>query len=312
MRRRRTSLWKGIIGAVILLALAAGSIYLSWILSNPEIKPQPDTGSNPPNQVQTSAPQKDPVIKTEPKPEPTTQTDTDTETTSESTPTSTTTNSNPVQDIPLQDILGQISIPEGTPKRIAFTFDDGPYGNVTRQIADEFAKYGGKCTFFVVGNRIHGDWKAAMKYASDMGNEIGIHGYTHTAYFNKCNQATYLYEVQTTATAIEEATGKAPTLLRPPGGSITNLRVAESPYSIILWNVDTKDWQYRNADTVARNILTSTTPGDIILMHDIYPSTLEAIKLALPLLAEQGYEFVTVSELLGDEMQPGKKYNKAY
>jgi peptidoglycan/xylan/chitin deacetylase (PgdA/CDA1 family) len=121
-----------------------------------------------------------------------------------------------------------------------------------------------------------------------------------------------LYEVQTTATAIEEATGKAPTLLRPPGGSITNLRVAESPYSIILWNVDTKDWQYRNADTVARNILTSTTPGDIILMHDIYPSTLEAIKLALPLLAEQGYEFVTVSELLGDEMQPGKKYNKAY
>jgi peptidoglycan/xylan/chitin deacetylase (PgdA/CDA1 family) len=58
--------------------------------------------------------------------------------------------------------------------------------------------------------------------------------------------------------------------------------------------------------------MSKVADGDIILMHDIYPSTLEAIKLALPLLAEQGYEFVTVSELLGDEMQPGKKYNKAY
>jgi peptidoglycan/xylan/chitin deacetylase (PgdA/CDA1 family) len=76
--------------------------------------------------------------------------------------------------------------------------------------------------------------------------------------------------------------------------------------------LDTKDWKYRNADTVARTILNSITAGDIILLHDIYPSTLQAVKKVLPLLKEHGYEFVTVSELLGEEMQPGKKYSNAY
>ena len=105
--------------------------------------------------------------------------------------------------------------------------------------------------------------------------------------------------------------------MRPPGGGITNNRVANSPYSVILWNVDTKDYNYSkrtdaNINKIVQNIVTSATAGDIVLMHDLYYNSWEAIKIVLPALAEQGYEFVTVSELLGDEMQAGKKYSKAY
>ncbi len=329
---------KKILGAALLLILAAGSMFLAFKLSNPDITKNKNSGSKTPNEVQTVSPMKDPVVDTdlgseedvqeepeveEPKVEEPTTTETDTQTTdtgSQSEDKGTLDDTGTTNEIPLSQILGQITPPaEGSSKKIAFTFDDGPYEPVTRAIADEFAKYGGKCTFFIVGNRIGNKSydNGVVSYASGLGHEIAIHGYTHTVFYNKCNQDSYLYEVQTTASLIESVTGKAPALLRPPGGNITNNRVAESPYSIILWNVDTKDYAYSrrtqaNINQIVKNIVSATTAGDIILMHDLYQNSLEAIKIVLPALAEQGYEFVTVSELLGEEMQAGKKYNKAY
>lgn len=212
---------------------------------------------------------------------------------------------------------GTVTPPSDGIKRIAFTFDDGPHWEYTKLIADEFQKYGGKCTYFVVGNRVHGQQKEALSYVASIGNEIGIHGYTHTKYYNKCAEADYLYELQATHDIILSATQISPVLMRPPGGSISNSRVVSSPYSVILWNVDTKDWSYKkntteNINIIVSNILNNTTDGDIILMHDIYKNTYEAVKIALPILKEQGYEFVTVSELLGEERQTGTKYNSAY
>ncbi len=207
--------------------------------------------------------------------------------------------------------------PDGSPKKIAFTFDDGPHWEVTRLIADEFKKYNGKCTYFVVGNRIHGSQQSALAYAAELGHEIGIHGQTHTVFFDSCSEEAYQAEVQACARAIYNATGRTPYLLRPPGGSMTDIRVSGSEYSVILWNVDPRDWYYKkesaqNINTIVNNILAAASDGDIVLLHDIYYNTYEAVKLVLPILQEHGYEFVTVSELLGEHRAPGIKYRNAY
>lgn len=322
---KKRSPWKGILGFFILLLLAAGSVAVAYMTTKPDTpQKNPDNGTETIQTTVSSSeteiltgdsfsteatdPEHSDVTETGTETQSETQTDTDKDVTDTGTKSESTTS-----DIPLSEILGHITPPaDGSPRKIAFTFDDGPYTPVTRGLVDEFAKYDGHCTFFVVGNRIHGTQKEAMKYAFDKGNEIAIHAYSHNAYYNTCSDSVYQFEITKTAEEILNTTGKAPTLMRPVGGSITNNRVANSPYSVILWNLDTKDWKYRNADTVARTILNSITAGDIILLHDIYPSTLQAVKKVLPLLKEHGYEFVTVSELLGEEMQPGKKYSNAY
>lgn len=336
--------WRGLFEAFILLVLAAGSIAAAWLSKEPQenvsdpvqnsvssagTESTVNTDTNL-TEISLSTEVTDPEYTDVTPSETQSETGTDTETdvtdtktdvtdtkaeTDVTDPKTETDTEEPVSTstIPLSEILGHITPPpDGSPKKIAFTFDDGPYTPVTRGLVDEFAKYGGHCTFFVVGNRIHGTQKEAMKYAFDQGNEIAIHAYTHTAYYNTCSNSVYQFELQKTAEEILNTTGKLPTLMRPVGGSISNERVANCPYSVILWNVDTKDWKYRNADTVARNILNAVTAGDIILLHDLYPTSLEAIKIVLPLLQEHGYEFVTVSELLGDEIQTGKKYTNAY
>ena len=316
---KKRFLGKGILRFTILLLLAAGSIAVAYFGNRQTNLPEnPATNTET---EQTSSASTESVTRTEPisstkatESEYSDETESGTKTDTESDITDTNTKSETsISDIPLSEILGHITPPpDGSPKKIAFTFDDGPYTPVTKGLVDEFAKYDGNCTFFVVGNRVSGTQKEAMKYAFDKGNEIAIHAYTHTAKYNKCSDSVYQFEIQKTAEAILNTTGKAPTLMRPVGGLITNKRITNSPYSIILWNVDTEDWKYKNAETIARNILTTVTPGDIILMHDIYKSSLEAIKIVLPLLKEYGYEFVTVSELLGEEMQAGKKYSNAY
>ncbi len=323
--------WRGLFTVFILLFLAAGSIAVAWFSKDEPSTPGDSyqnniTATGTENTINTDTNLTESSLSTAvTDPEYTdvtgsgTSSETGTDTEIDVTDTKTTETDTDEKEqtststIPLSEILGHITPPpDGSPKKIAFTFDDGPYTPVTRGLVDEFAKYGGHCTFFVVGNRIHGTQKEAMKYAFDQGNEIAIHAYTHTAYYNSCSDSVYQFELGKTAEEIINTIGKAPTLMRPVGGSISDRRVLECPYSVILWNVDTKDWKYRNADTVARTILNSVTAGDIILLHDIYPSSLEAIKIVLPLLKEHGYEFVTVSELLGEEMQAGKKYSNAY
>lgn len=203
-------------------------------------------------------------------------------------------------------------------KRVAITYDDGPHVTRTKLIADELEKYGFHATFFVVGNRVDGteyNGGQAMLYALEKGNEIAIHGYTHGAYYNKCNDETYNYELSQTVKAIQKMKpGYTPTLMRPIGGAITQERVNSCPYSVIMWSVDSLD--YKNAfveggvDNIVNNVMSGLKDGDIILMHDIYENTYEASKIILKRLYDEGYEVVTVSELIGDNIKPGHKYSK--
>jgi peptidoglycan/xylan/chitin deacetylase (PgdA/CDA1 family) len=236
----------------------------------------------------------------------------------------------PSEDIP---VIGGTE--EITPKkRVAITFDDGPQyynGEETRSIVDELAKYGFTATFFMVGNRIQSN-DDLLPYIVQNGCEIGIHGYTHdtSAYYDSCSDETYEMEINRTAQAIlAQIPDYEIKLMRPVGGRISYDRVNSSPYSVIMWSVDSDDWNNRYSasrcncdedagitcdycqkvvDTIVSNVMTQVSDGDIILLHDIYLSTYDATVVILKQLYEAGYEVVSVSELLGDQLEPGQKY----
>ena len=213
--------------------------------------------------------------------------------------------------------------PDGTlKKRVALTYDDGPqyYEGRTQAVVDELAKYGFTATFFVLGDRVaSGD---ALRYMVEKGCEIGIHGHTHNFYYDTCNDEQYRNEIEKTAAAIEKAVpGYKIRLMRPVGGRISAERLAASPYSIIMWSVDSEDWRYKytsgdteesaleKVNTIVDNIMKNLEDGDVILMHDIYESTYDATVILLRRLYEEGYDVVSVSELFGSDLQAGQKYS---
>ena len=208
-------------------------------------------------------------------------------------------------------------------KRVALTLDDGPHNEYTKRIVDELAKYGYHATFFVVGNRVDGtayNGKSALKYAAEKGNEIGIHGYTHEEYYDDCSDSVYAKELSNTEKAITDVLPKySVSLMRPVGGKITDARIKSCEYSVIMWSVDPEDWRYsstaddkkeQNVETIVNNVMSSVKDGSIILMHDIYGNTADAVEIILKRLDEEGYEVVTVSELIGKNISAGKRYSQ--
>ena len=214
--------------------------------------------------------------------------------------------------------------PTPTRKRVALTFDDGPHNIRTTQIVDELTKYGWHATFFVIGNRVDGgeyNGKKGLLHAAEAGNEIAIHGYTHSVYYDKCSEETFRQELSNTEAAICDALpGQKVRLMRPVGGRITESRAAECGYASILWNVDSEDWMYKyqkgdsdevcagKVNTIVENVMSKVEEGDIILMHDIYESTYDAVKVILKRLWDAGFEVVTVSELFGGTPAAGQIY----
>ena len=144
-------------------------------------------------------------------------------------------------------VMGETEPPEPK-KRVAITFDDGPqyYNNEeTRSIVDELNKYGFSATFFMVGNRISTN-DDLLPYIVEHGCEIGIHAYTHSHYYDSCTDQVYENELSKTADAIHRSLPDYEiTLMRPVGGKITYERTKSCPYSVIMWSVDSDDWNNR-------------------------------------------------------------------
>lgn len=202
-------------------------------------------------------------------------------------------------------------------KYVAITFDDGPHSKYTTMIVDKLKEYNASATFFIVGNRVDSSTAAQIKYVVDNGSELAIHGYTHTKYYNKCTEAEFEYELSKTAEVIKNTTGQTPTLMRPPGGSITSERVKNSGYSVILWNVDSEDWKHKTktdaeVNKIVDNVMNNISDGSIVLMHELYENSYKAFSIIIERLYAQGYKVVTVTELLGkDNAVPGTKYFSA-
>ena len=196
---------------------------------------------------------------------------------------------------------------------VALTYDDGPHATVTDDIVDVLEKYNARATFFVVGNRV-GSYKSALKHSVAAGCEIGNHTYGHYILTNY-GASTIKSQIAQTNTAIRNITGVTPTLVRAPGGSFNSSVKANVGYPLIQWSVDTLDWKTRKSGSVISSVKSSVKDGSIILMHDLYPTTAAATGTIVPWLSQQGYQMVTVTELLqirGYDLKPGTVYYNGY
>ncbi len=180
-------------------------------------------------------------------------------------------------------------------KLIAFTFDDGPSTNNTNLLLDNLDKYNARVTFFVLGSRVDSN-KEVIKRAYLQGNDIGSHTYNHRN-LNLLNDAEIIAEVSKTNEKVKEIIGIYPTLLRPPYGNLTNHSKELVNMNIILWDIDPLDWKYKKKNRVAEEIIEHAHDGAIILLHDIYKSSVEGALLAMEELEKQGYAFVTITEM---------------
>lgn len=189
-------------------------------------------------------------------------------------------------------------------KMIAITFDDGP-GRYTKSILQLLKKYDASATFFVLGNKVE-IYDESTKEIIKQGSEIGNHSYNHK-WLIKLKKDEFINQVNMTQDIIERTTGVRPKLLRPTYGSVNNTIKNNTDLDIVLWNVDTLDWKIKNPKRIASRVIGKVKDGDIILMHDTHKQTLEALKIILPKLKEEGYQLVTISEL--KEAQAIRKYN---
>nr|WP_275586572.1 polysaccharide deacetylase family protein [Geodermatophilus normandii] len=189
---------------------------------------------------------------------------------------------------------------------VALTFDDGP-GPYTAQLLHELADAGVPATFFVLGGNV-----AAMpdlvRRAATEGHAIGSHTWSHPR-LPLLTGEQIADEVDRTTAALFDA-GVTTDLLRPPYGE-TDDRVADVVgdlgYAQVLWDVDTQDWLNRDIATTTQRALDGAHPGAIVLMHDIHPTTVQAVPGIIDALQARGYTLVTVPQLLG-AVDPGAAY----
>ena len=195
---------------------------------------------------------------------------------------------------------------------IALTFDDGPSHGLTDRVIAALDKVGGKGTFFMVGSRISGANEQTVKTMYANGHELGNHTFAHVA-ITKQSESQRADAMAATNNRIRALTGVSPKVFRPPYGAVNQAAkatIGAQGMSSVLWSVDTLDWKYKDTNRVVNYILSNVKDGDIVLMHDIHPTTIAAAEIVIPELVKRGYQLVTVSELASFRggMAPGVSY----
>lgn len=182
-------------------------------------------------------------------------------------------------------------------KMLAITFDDGP-GNYTNRVLDVLKRNRAHATFFVIGRQVAGRADVVRRTVNE-GNEIGNHSWNHAS-LPLVSHDQLKHEVEDTQRVIHDVAGYTPVLMRPPYGAINSEVAAylQSQHLLpALWNVDTEDWRYPDAQAMYDRVMQSARDGSVILLHDIHPTSVEAVERAIPALVEQGYQLVTMSQL---------------
>lgn len=208
-----------------------------------------------------------------------------------------------------------VTMPDKNKKIVALTFDDGPNPFQTNRILDTLEKYDARATFFDLGSLVEKHPQVVQREAA-LGCEVASHSYDHKN-FSKMTPDAIKADVAKTDAAFQKAIGKSPAAFRPPYGSFNDSNKSLIPAPIYLWSVDTLDWKSRNANAVLKEIKkVGDLDGKVILMHGIYGSTAEAVEKLVPYLQKQGYELVTVSELIymkhGQAPENSKYYGYSY
>ncbi|MER2000667.1 MAG: polysaccharide deacetylase family protein [Lysinibacillus sp.] len=198
-------------------------------------------------------------------------------------------------------------------KVVALTFDDGPHPEYTVQILDLLEQHDAKGTFFIVGE--HAENHSQIVYRMyEEGHEIANHTYTHP--FTK-SVPKIMQEIKQTDYTLFSITGYSPKLFRPVEGNYTDPlveAVSKEGYKIVMWSwhQDTEDWKDPGVNTIVNKVINGIEEGNIVLFHDgggNREQTVKAIEIILPKLKEQGYKFITVSEMLQLQQQEEETKN---
>ena len=183
-------------------------------------------------------------------------------------------------------------------KRIALTFDDGPHPIYTPQMLELLKEEQVPATFFLLGENVelYGD---VVKKIAKEGHLIGNHTYHHVQ-VTSLSLEEACKEIQETSDLIEELTGTGTEYVRPPFGTWNEELEERLNLIPVMWSIDTKDWTTQNVDWIVRETVKHAEDHDIILMHDSYQSTVDAVKRVIEQLEAEGFEFVTVDEIIMD------------
>jgi peptidoglycan/xylan/chitin deacetylase (PgdA/CDA1 family) len=195
---------------------------------------------------------------------------------------------------------------------IALTYDDGP-SKYTQEILDLLKENNSSATFFVLGSQAK-KYEETIRQAVEDGNQIGNHSYDHKR-LTLLNDEELYDQINKTDNLIYEIAFYRPFVMRPPYGTTSEALKDKLQKPIINWSIDTRDWESRNAEAITKNIFDNVKDGDIILMHDLYESSLEASKIVIPELINRGYQLVTISELSENReviLRAGQSYYKMY
>ena len=196
-------------------------------------------------------------------------------------------------------------------KYVALTFDDGPSGRYTRTLLDGLAERNVKATFLLCGYRM-AEFPDITQRIFDEGHEIGYHGYTHKN-MKEMSRRTIAQEIIDSMNLLPEDC--EPVFLRPPGGCCSDgvRQVAEARLLAILgWSVDPRDWATTDTISVERAVMKNIKDGDIVLLHDMSASSVQAALDIIDSLQKEGFQFVTVSQLAKlrhVRLKPGVTYN---
>ena len=197
-----------------------------------------------------------------------------------------------------QMTLKSVEVPNKTidpnQKVIALTFDDGP-SKYTNELIEVLKENNVCATFFVLGNKVE-IYNDTIRKLLEYGNEIGNHSYNHK-WLTKLNQNELNEQINKTQEIIKKSTGYTPSIMRPTYGSINDKLRNNINLNIVLWTIDTMDWKYKSIEKIVSRGTKKAKDLDIILMHDTHKRTIEAVKKMIPILKNQGFQFVTISEL---------------
>lgn len=212
--------------------------------------------------------------------------------------------------IPAQSVT-QIPV-DAAPKLLAFTFDDGPHRGSTDRLLDGLRERNAKGTFFLVGEEID-EARDIVERMREEGHQIGNHTWSHKR-LDEISTDEAAQEIGKTDALLKSVAGDAEYWLRPPYGFLRDGAEKSLGVPVVKWSLDPRDWESRDVDKVVQAVMEAVKPGDIVLLHDIYPTSVEAALRLMDALAADGYQFVTVEELLkqnGVTPRPGVTYRSA-
>lgn len=197
-------------------------------------------------------------------------------------------------------------------KCIAFTFDDGPTGQITRDLVDLFEENDGKASFFFQGNHAE-QYPDCVRYAAERHFTIANHSYNHPRYIDiPCNEV--LKQIERTNKILMNITGVRPTMLRPPQNAISQWQALmirlRCNQLIVNCNIAPSDWALSSAGDLADFLIHAAKPGAIVCIHDGYRNTLDALRKVLPVLRSEGYELLSMDEML--EVGSASPYRNIY